>query len=168
MSKLYELQEQLVKIDDVLEAATDPETQEILESAREDLLATIDGKIEDILNFIADCKAKSEQLKVETVRLVAKRTSLDKKVDYLKNMIMWFMKNNNMKKESYGNWDITVSKTPEKVVLDACDDAFPEEYKKYSWDIDKTAIKNNIVDGKLVVNGKLLAHTESGETIRIK
>lgn len=168
MSKLYELQEQLVAIDDVLEAATDPETQEILESAREDLMKTIDGKIENILNYIADCKAKADQLRVETVRLIAKRTSLDKKVDYLKNMIIWFMKTNNIKKESYGNYDVTMSKTPEKIVFDACSDDFPQEYRRISWNIDKTAIKNNIVNGKLIIDGKLFAHTESGETIRIK
>jgi hypothetical protein len=168
MSKLYELQEQLVAIDNVLDAATDSETQEILESAKEELLKTIDGKIESILDYIADCKAKAEQLKVETVRLLTKKTSLEKKVDYLKNMLMGYMKANDKKKESFGTWDITVAKTPEKVVLDACDDDFPEEYKRFSWDIDKTAIKNHIVDGKLVINGKMLAHTESGETIRIK
>ena len=168
MSRLYELQEQLVAIDDVLEAATNPETQEILESAREDLLKTIDGKIENLLNYIADCKAKSEQLREEAARLSYKRGSLDKKVEYLKKTIYWFMKNSGVQKESYGNYDITVAKTPERVVLDACDDDFPEEYKRFSWDIDKTAIKDKIVDGKLIVNGKLLAHTESGETIRIK
>ena len=168
MSKLYELQEQLVAIDDVLEAATDPETQEILESAREDLMKTIDGKIENLLNYIADCKAKSEQLREEAARLSYKRGFLDKKVEYLKKTIYWFMKNNGVQKESYGNYDITVARTPERVVLDACDDDFPEEYKRFSWDIDKTAIKDKIVDGKLIINGKLLAHTESGETIRIK
>lgn len=173
MSKLYELQEQLVKIDDVLEAATDPETQEILESAREDLLATIDGKIEDILNYIADCKAKADQLRVETVRLIAKRTSLDKKVDYLKNMIMWFMKNNNIKKESYGNYDVTISKTPDKVVLDIDEESLPSWCKKITYTADKTVLKNQMIDGKAFIEGEdgqplMIAHIESGETIRIK
>lgn len=171
---LYELQEQLVNIDNILESAIEPETQEILESAKEEILKAIDGKIENILDYISDCKAKADQLRLETVRLIIKRTSLDKKVDYLKNMLVNYMKTNDKKKESFGNWDITLAKTPDKVVLDACDDQFPERFKKYSWDIDKTALKSEMKDGKLVIfddaTGKeiQLAHTESGESLRIK
>lgn len=173
MSKLYELQEQLVAIDDVLEAATDPETQEILESAKEDLLATIDGKIENILNYIADCKARTEQLKVETVRLLAKKTSLEKKADYLKNMLMWYMKTNDKKKETFGTWDVTVAKTAGKVVLDVDEDSIPAWFKKVSYTIDKTAIKENMINNKAFVpdiDGSpiQIAHIEEGESLRIK
>lgn len=168
MTKLYELQDQLVAIDEILAKNTDEETQEILESAKDEIITAIDGKIENILNYIADCKAKADQLRVETVRLVAKRTSLDKKADYLKNMLMWYMKSIDKKKESFGNWDITIAKTAGKVVLDACDDDFPEKYKKYSWDIDKTALKNEMVDGQLIIDGKKLAHIEQSDSLRIK
>ena len=58
MAKLYELEEQLVRIDEILENNTNPETQEILESAKDELLQEINGKVENILNFIADCKGK--------------------------------------------------------------------------------------------------------------
>lgn len=165
---LYELQEQLVNIDNILENNTDPESQEILESAKEELLKQIDGKVENILDYISDCKAKADQLRLEVVRLTIKRTSLDKKVDYLKNLLIGYMKINNKKKESFGNWDITLAKTPDKVVLDACDDDFLPKYKRISWDIDKTLLKQDMVDGKLIIDGKQLAHIENGETIRIK
>ena len=165
---LYELQEQLVNIDNILENNTDPESQEILESAKEELLKQIDGKVENILDYISDCKAKADQLRLEVVRLTTKRTSLDKKVDYLKNLLIGYMKTNNKKKESFGNWDITLAKTPDKVVLDACDDEFLTKYKRISWDIDKTLLKQDMVDGKLIIDGKKLSHIENGETIRIK
>lgn len=171
--KLYELQDQLVKIDDVLEAATDPETQEILESAKEDLLKTIDGKIEDILNYIADCKAKVEQLKKEEDRIAKKRKTLENKADYLKSMLMWFMKRNNQTKAEFGMWNVSVSKTPAKVILDVDEDDLPAWFKKVSYVVDKMAIKDQMVNDKCFVQGIdgmpiQVAHIETGETVRIK
>lgn len=173
MSRLYELQEQLVAIDDVLENATDPETQEILESAREDLLKTIDGNIENLLNYIADCKAKSEQLNVETVRLLAKKTSLEKKADYLKGILMWYMKTNDKKKETFGTWDVTVAKTAGKVVLDINEESLPSWCKKVTYTADRTVLKNQMIDGKAFIEGEdgkplMIAHIEEGESLRIK
>lgn len=168
MTKLYELQDQLVQIDEILANNTNEETQEILESARDEIITAIDGKIENILNYIDDCKAKADQLREEIVRLNIKRGSLEKKVDYLKNMLIWYMKSTGEKKASFGNWDITIAKTAGKVVLDACDDAFLTKYKRISWDIDKTLLKQDMVDGKLIVDGKLLAHIEEGDSLRIK
>lgn len=166
--KLYELQDQLVAIDNILADNTDPETNEILSSARDEILKQIDGKIENILNYIADCKAKSDQLREEAARLSYKRGVLDKKAEYLRNMLLWFMKNNDKKKESFGNWDVTVAKTAGRVVLDACDDAFPDCFKKWTFDIDKTALKEQMKDGQLIFDGKMLAHIEEGESLRIK
>lgn len=173
MTKLYELQDQLVQIDEVLANNTNPETEEILESAKEELLKTIDGKIENILDYISDCKAKQEQLKAEEERLAKKRKTLENKTEYLRNMLLGYMKANNKTKDSFGNWDITVARTAGKVVFDACDDKFPEWCKKYSWNIDKTLLKEKMVDGKIYTsdsNGDqiLLAHIEEGESLRIK
>lgn len=174
MTRLYDLQDQLVQIDNILADNTNEETQEILESARDEVLKAIDGKVENILEFMSDCKTKVEQLKNEENRLAKKRKTLENKAEYLKGMLMWFMKTNGQEKAEFGTWNVSVAKTPERVVLDACDDDFPEQYKKYSWDIDKTALKKDMEDGKLVIfsvsQGKeiQLAHTESGETIRVK
>lgn len=168
MARLYELQDQLVQIDAILEQNTNEDTQEILESARDEIITAIDGKVENILNYIADCKTKSDQLREEAARLSYKRGVLDKKVEYLRNMLIWYMKSADKKKASFGNWDITLAKTAGKVVLDACDDEYPEQFKKYSWNIDKTALKEQMNDGKLIIDGKLLAHIEESDSLRIK
>lgn len=166
--KLYDLQDQLVQIDAILEQNTNEETQEILESAKDELLTTINGKCENILDFIDDCKSKINQLKEKEQSLAKKRRMLENKIEYLKNMMLWYMKTNNKVKESFGDWDLTVAKTAGRVILDACDDAFPDYFKKWTFDIDKTALKEQMKDGQLIFNGKMLAHIEEGESLRIK
>ena len=56
--KLYEIQEQLAQIDAILENNTDAETQEILESAKQEVLAVAGEKMESILDFVAELKSK--------------------------------------------------------------------------------------------------------------
>lgn len=173
MTRLYELQEQLVAIDNILAENTNEETQEILESAREDVLKAIDGKIESVLEYINDCKSKAEQIKKDEERLYKKRKTLENKTEYLKNMLLWYMKSNNKTKDSFGNWDITIAKTAGKVVFDLPEEDIPLTYKKVSYSIDKTALKENMVDGAVMVSlddGSQIriAHLEEGESLRIK
>lgn len=173
MSKLYEYQQQLLNIDTILENNTNQETQEILESAREELLKEIDGKVESLCEFISDLKARCEQLKQEEERLHQKRKVLENKTEYIKNMVMYFMKTNNKTKETFGNWDITIAKTAGKVVLDIDDEDIPMQYKNIAYTVNKTAIKQNMADGKLVValddgSQVQLAHLEESESLRIK
>ena len=173
MTRLYELQDQLVQIDAILEQNTNEETQEILESAKDEILKQIDGKIENILDYINDCKNRCDQLKENEQRLAAKRKILENKAEYLRNMLMWYMKTNNKTKESFGNWDVTVAKTAGRVVLDINEEDIPMQYKNISYSINKTAMKQNMLEGKLVLtldDGKQiqLAHIEEGESLRLK
>lgn len=171
--KLYELQDQLVQIDAILEQNTNEETQEILESAKDEVLQQIDGKIENILDYINDCKSRCDQLKENEQRLATKRKVLENKAEYLRNILMWYMETNNKTKESFGNWDITVAKTAGKVVLDINEESLPSWCKKQTWSVDKTVLKAQMVEGKAYIEGEdgnplLIAHLETRETIRIK
>ena len=171
--KLYDLQDQLMQIDNILADNTNEETQEILESARDEVLKAIDGKIENILEFMSDCKAKIEQLKNEENRIAKKRKTLENKAEYLKGMLMWFMKTNNKTKAEFGTWNVSVAKTPDKVVLDIDEASLPSWCKKITYTADKTVLKNQMIDGKAFIEGEdgqplMIAHIESGETIRVK
>ena len=171
--KLYDLQDQLMQIDNILADNTNEETQEILESARDEVLKAIDGKIENILEFMSDCKAKIEQLKNEENRIAKKRKTLENKAEYLKGMLMWFMKTNNQTKAEFGTWNVSVAKTPDKVVLDIDEASLPSWCKKITYTADKTVLKNQMIDGKAFIEGEdgqplMIAHIESGETIRVK
>lgn len=173
MTRLYDLQDQLIAIDGILENNTNEETQEILESARAELLQAIDGKVENILEFISDCKAKAEQLKQREEQLYKKRKTIENKIDYLKSMLVWFMETNNTTKESYGDWDLTLAKTAGKVVLDVADDELPDWFKKATYTVDKTKLKEAMVNGKAYVpdiDGTPIqvAHIEESKSLRIK
>lgn len=171
MAKLYDLQSQLVAIDDILENNTDQETQEILESAREELLQAVDNKIENILNFMADCKGKVEQLKAEEERIYKKRKALENKTEYLKNMVFWFMKSNNQQKAEFGTYNCTIAKTTPKIVIDD-EHLIPAEFIKTTISVDKTALKQKMTDGKYIITfdgvETQVAHTEESECLRIK
>lgn len=169
--KLYELQDQLVAIDNILENNTDPESQEILESAKEEVLKEINGKIENVLDFISDCNAKCSQLAEEIKRLTAKKKTLENKSEYLKNLVYTTMKAGGIIKAAYGNWDCTIAKNPPRVVIDD-EQWVPAEFVKTVVSVDKTALKNAMTDGvyRVTVDGQdiQIAHTETSESLRIK
>lgn len=171
MTKLYELQDQLVAIDNILETNTDPESQEILESARNEIIVAIDGKVENILNFMSDCKAKADQLKQEELRLATKRKALENKAEYLKNMIYYLMKTSNLQKAEYGTFSCTIARTAPKIIVDD-EQWLPQCCIKTVTTVDKTALKSYLLDGKYTttVDGQeiLVAHTEEGECLRIR
>lgn len=169
--RLYDLQENLINIDNIIESNTDAETMEILESAKEQILAEIGDKMENICEFIKECNAKVAFYKEEEKRIAAKRKILENKVEYLKGLMFGQMKLQNQTKAEYGTYTLSIAKTPEKVIID--DEMWlPDTMCNITKTPNKTAIKETMVDGKFVVNidGKEIqvAHTESGETIRIK
>ena len=166
--KLYEMQEQLMQIDNILAENTNPETEEILETARAELLKAIDGKLENILDFISDCKSKAEQLAAREEVFYKRRKALEKKVEYLKSLVFSEMKNRGETKSTYGDWNCSIAKTPARLVLDCLEDLVPEQFTKQIIQIDKMAIKDAMVDGVCKVGDFQVGHLETSETLRIK
>lgn len=170
---LYELDFNLRQIDSLLSASQDEETLEILEDAKKVLLQDLEEKAVDILTYNSDCIARAKHLKEEADRLTRKAKALEKRSDFLKNLLKFHMQTTNQNKATFGIYDVTLAKTPDKVVLtDDAEQWMPDNLCKITRTADKTAIKNSMVDGKLTVNidGKEieLAHLESGTTVRIK
>ena len=86
---------------------------------------------------------------------------------------MWFMKTNNQTKAEFGTWNVSVAKTPDKVVLDIDESSLPSWCKKVVYTADKTVLKNQMIDGKSFIEGEdgkplMIAHLENFETIRVK
>ena len=171
-NSLYELTDQLKAIDDILDNSTDAETSEILESAKEEILAAIDNKCEHILAYQSDLKAKIEQLKQEELRIHAKKKVLENRVEYLRQMLIWYMKTNNKTKMSCGTYDLTLGESAGKVVLDVPEEQIPAYLKRVTYTVDKTALKNTMINDCLyVADGDdlvLLAHLEPTPILRIK
>lgn len=173
--KLYELQEQLAQIDAILEQNTDQDTQAILESAKQEVLQAVDGKLENILDYMSEINARVEYLKAEETRLAQKRKALANKTEYLRDMVYGYMKSQNLTKAEYGTWNLTVAKTPAKVIItDDAAELLPDSLCRITRVADKTAIKQAMgndneltveVDGRIIVVAQL---AETGETVRIK
>ena len=173
--KLYEMTDQLLAIDNLLAEMTDPDTNEILQDARTQLLADIDEKCENILEYISHCKARMDYYKAEEERIAQKRKVLDKRVEYLKSMIMMSMKGTGKNKMDCGTYSVSIAKTPAKVVLTDDGDKFlPDEYCTITRTPNKTVIKEAMgsdkelritFDGRELVLARL---DESGESLRVR
>lgn len=173
--KLYEMNEQLQAIDSLLADSIDGETNEILESAREQLLSDINIKMEHILEYIGHCKSRVDYFKEEENRLANKRKSIEKRIEYLKGMVMGQMKQNGLQKAEYGTYNVSIAKTPAKVVLtDDGEQFLPDEYCTLTRTPNKTVIKEAMggekelritFDGRELVLARL---DESGESLRIR
>lgn len=172
--KLWEMNEQMMIIDSLLSENTDPETQEILESAKDQLCQDIEGKMENILGYIAECKSRMEYYKTEEERIASKRKGIEKRINWLKGLIYGQMKLTNRQKAEYGTYNVSVVKTPDKVVLtDDAEQWLPDDLCRITRSPNKTAIKERIGDNgvyKVTVDGReiVLASIETGnETVRI-
>lgn len=173
-SSLWEMNEQMAAIDSLLSENTDPETLEILESAKDKLCQDIEGKMENILGYIAECKSRVDYYKTEEERIANKRKGIEKRIDWLKGLIYGQMKLTNRQKAEYGTYTVSVVKMPDKVVLsDDAEELLPDDLCRITRTPNKTAIKEKIgEDGvyKICVDGQdvVLASIQSGnETVRI-
>ena len=170
---LYELDYNLRQIDSLISASQDEDTLEILDDAKKVLLQDIEEKAVDILTYMGDCTARAKHLKEETARIVKKAKALESRAEFLKGLIKTHLQETNQKTATYGTYDVLLAKTPDKVVLTNGEEQWlPDELCTITRVPNKTAIKEHMIDGKLVANidGQEieLAHLESSETIRIK
>lgn len=170
---LYELDYNLRQIDALLAESQDEETLEILEETKQVLLPQIEERASDILTYIGDCTSRAKHLKEESVRISKKSKSLEKRAEFLKGLIKQHMQATNQDRATYGTYDVSLAKTPDKVVINAGEENWlPDDLCVITRTPNKTAIKERMSDGKLtaVIDGKEieLAHLESDQTIRIK
>lgn len=170
---LYELDYNLRQLDALMTASQDETTLEILEDAKKILLQDIEEKAVDILTYMSDCSARAKHLKDEAERITNKAKALEKRAEFLKNLLKTHLQATGQTKATYGTYDVTLAKTPVKVVLtDDAEQLLPDDLCRITRTPDKTAIKEKMTDGKLIANidGKEieLAHLETSETIRIK
>lgn len=174
MTGLWEMNQQMLAIDNLLNENTDPETLEILEGAKAQLSDDIESKMENILGYISECKSRVAYYKAEEMRLAAKRRALEKRIDWLRDMVFGQLKSTGRKKAEYGSWNVSIAKSPDRViVMDDALEYLPDDMCVISRAPNKTAIKDKIsddgsysveIDGKRVV----LATLETGrEMLRI-
>lgn len=173
---LYELDFNLRQIDSLLSACQDEETMEILDEAKKVLLQDMDEKMVDIITYMQDCQAKIDRFKQEIERLTKKSQAINKRKEFLKKLIIEHMQATKQTKAEYGTFDVTLAKTPDKLVVNESESVlFPQHLMVTQQFPDKAAIKAMLkAQGKdkltVEIDGKEieLAHLETSQTIRIK
>ena len=171
MAKLYEAMEQLKAIDELLEQMTDPETQEILSSAQEALANETAETAENYLKYMDELKAKIVYLKEQADRITKKARTAQKRYDWLKQAMEYYLRSTGENKKEIGTYTISIRKNPAKVIIDD-EQWLPDDFCNIVRTADKTKIKEAMTDGKLVltVDGHEIqaAHLEQSESISIK
>lgn len=171
MAKLYEALDQLKAIDDLLEQSTDPETQEILASAQEALQNETVETAENYLKYMDELKAKIAYLKDEADRITKKARAAQKRYDWIKQAMEYYLRSTGENKKEIGTFTISIRKNPPKVIIDD-EQWLPDDFCNIVRTADKTKIKEAMTDGKLVltVDGHEIqaAHLEQSESISIK
>lgn len=168
--KIYELQMQLANIDLLLENTEDDSAKVILEQTKQQILDEIDSNMEWLLSYVSETESKAEYYKSECDRITKKRKACEKRADWLRNVIFGYLKNKGIEKAEYGTYNVGVHKSKSIVV----DDEFllPMDYCTVKTVANKTAIKEKMIDGKLIINvdGRdvVVAHTEHNESLFIK
>lgn len=173
---LYELDYNLRQLDSVLSEAQDEESLEILETTRQTILEQVEEQATTILTYISDAQARAKHLKEESFRITKKAKALEKRADWLKEILKTHLQDTGQQKATYGTYDVSLAKTPDKVVITAGEEQWlPDDLCVITRTPNKTAIKNLIVRGngttlQVNVGGKEieLAHLEADQTIRIK
>ena len=172
-NKVYELQEQLIRIDAILAENTNEETGEILSQAKEQVLQEIGNNFEFVLDYIDDVKGKIEQIDNNIKRLQNRKKSIVSYVDFLKGLIFDQLKLQGIDKAEYGTWVVGTRENTPKVVLDEASLRFlPNKYVKVYYEPIKSLIKEDMTDGvfKVNVDGQEveIAHLEQSESLVIK
>lgn len=173
---LYELDYNLRQLDSVLSEAQDEESLEILAETRQTILAQVEEQATTILTYISDSQARAKHLKEEAVRIAKKAKALEKRADWLKDLLKTHLQDTGQQKATYGTYDVSLAKTPDRVVINQGEERWlPDDLCVITRTPNKTAIKDLIVRGNgtkltTTVDGTEveLAHLESDQTIRIK
>lgn len=156
---LYEINEslkQLLENEEVFE-------REVFESALQELNLLKEDKIENVVKYIRNIEGDIAALKEEINRFAERKRTLENKQSSLKNYLKNFMEMENKKLFKVGNFEIRTRKTAASVNI--LDEALIEDsFKKVTFTVDKTAIKEAIKEG-IEVKG---AELKTGSTVIIK
>lgn len=143
---LYEIVEEL---QDFMLVMEDEEGEPAYKDTLEALNGALDDKVAQWCRCIRNIEAERDAIKEEASRLSGRAQSLDKKVMHMKDTLYTFMKAAG--KTEAGDTIIkakirTASTAP--LVVDLPPEEVPEEYRKVTVEVDKSAIKDAIKHGK--------------------
>lgn len=162
MANLYEITERYNNLLELLD--NEETTQDILNSALNELQDEFNEKALNIVKFIKNLESDVNGLDAEEKRLKAKKMAYKNKIDGLKKYLENGLIVSGFKKLDLGVFNISIAKNPPSLnILD--EKLIPKEYLiEQAPKIDNTSIKNAIKEGKDVAGCELVQK----ESLRIK
>jgi hypothetical protein len=165
---LYLLNKQIYSIIEALEIAESDEAKETLEAVLEDLKLKADTLHPVMVETIAELDAQEEKYSKEIARLQDRKKSVQKHRDNVKKVLFDWVKSKGGKVE-LDTKKLSIRKNPESIEIQneqLIIDKLPVTEIKYS--ISKTKLKDFLIDGKVIVDGEIVAMTKQSESLVIK
>jgi len=168
MASLYELSGDYAKFSELMEMEElEPEMQEALEEALDNLGEDIEFKLENYAKIIKNFESDIEGLKTEEARLASKRKTKENAIKNMKERMTLAMQQTGKLDIKTPLFSFKVQKNTPSVVLDVHSVLdIPEKYRiPQEPKIDKKLLKADIEAGE-DLDG--IAHIERSESIRIR
>lgn len=168
MASLYELSGDYAKFSELMEMEElEPEMQEALEEALDNLGEDIEIKLENYAKIIKNFESDIEGLKTEEARLASKRKTKENAIKNMKERMTMAMQQTGKLDIKTPLFSFKVQKNTPSVVLDVHSVLdIPEKYRiPQEPKIDKKLLKADIEAGE-DLDG--IAHIERSESIRIR
>lgn len=161
MATLYEIDAQIA---DTIMRFVDPETGELYQEAEllqqlDELNADRTKKVEDIALFYKNSLSDAAAYKAEKEHFAKRQKSAERTAESMKFLLEYALKG-----EKFKTSRVQVSYRPSARLVVDDENAVPEEYRKYSFTVDKTAAKKAINDGVEVAGCRI----EKVNNIQIK
>lgn len=166
---LYELQKQMLQLSYALETAENDEAKETLESCLEQLRLQADTRHAEYIDFIAEMDAQIAKYDLELQRCQKIKKTLYDRKERIKGILQDWVKGKGGKVQ-LDTKTLSIRKNPESIqidneqlIIDKLDCAEPK------YVISKTKLKQYLLpDGRVLVDGEIVAHTEQTESLIIK
>ena len=168
MASLYELSGDYAKFSELMEMEElEPEMQEALEEALDNLGEDIEIKLENYAKIIRNFESDIEGLKTKEARLAAKRKAKENAIKNMKERMTLAMQQTGKLDIKTPLFSFKIQKNTPSVVLDVHSVLdVPEKYRiPQEPKIDKKLLKADIEAGE-DLNG--IAHIERSESVRIR
>lgn len=159
---LYEISQDLIGIEEIIENAEGEELQQA-EEIKEIIKKELENKAENIAYYIRNTESNIEQKKAEEKRIKESRQADEKRLANFKNYVIEVFTELGKKKieTSIGRLAVRTSKAIE-VSTDI--NTLPEQYKrvKTTIEVDKTALRDAIKAGEHIDGVELVEHYKLG------
>ena len=165
---IYELTQRIYAIYNALELAESDEAKETLEATLAQLYAQADTCHLDYVQFIKEMDAQIAKYNLELQRCQKIKKTLYDRKERVKSLLQDWVKEKGGKVVA-DTFTLSIRKNPESIqidneqlIIDKLDCAEP----KYT--ISKTKLKEYLINGQVLIDGIVAAHTEQSESLMIK